>query len=235
MSKLIYFLNILVLCLTPTLAYIVQGGQDFTDQPKALYWTIMIGQFLFGIILIALLAQSIKRDFSLLSGLTLLVTGPALSLGLAYLVDSTWQLTFFNYYIVEGTCFILFLFISFFKNRKKGLAEQGKANVYLAAPILIILLTLGLVSTINFDFFKSIYTGWIGIAAFAATIVVSYFGFSKNLKAVNQRAEAELDGSGESQFSGLNGVPMLLGIIAWFGRNSFVDMDFFQDIFMLGH
>ena len=212
----------------PTLAYVVQGGTDFSDKSTIVYWIIMIGQFLFGIILIALLAQILKKDYSLKNGLLLLVTGPAVSLGIAYLLGSEWQLTFFNYYLIEGFCLMIFLLLSFFQNREKGIKEQGKANVYVAAPILIGLMSLGLLSTINTGFLLSTYEGWLGILAIVGGIAVSFVGFKKNITELNSNAL-----SGKDDFSGINGVPMFIGMILWFGRNSFLKMDFFQEVFML--
>lgn len=212
----------------PTLAYIVQGGTDFSERSNVVYWIIIIAQFLFGIILIALLAQIIKKDYSIKNGVLLLFTGPVISLGVSYLLGYEWQLTFFNYYLIEGACLIIFLVMSFFKNRKDGIEQQGKANVYIAAPILIFFLGLGLLSTINLDFLTEVYAGWLEVVAILAGILLSFYSFKKNLVALNKRAI-----KGSDDFSGINGIPMLIGILAWFGRNSFLEFDFFQEVFML--
>lgn len=232
-NHIIYLINSIYLALMPTVAMIVQGETNYEYLERFPLLPDFTGKILnafvwvFGIVLIPILLQTVKNADSW-SSISFLLGGPLLGYIVTQFIGTPFQNTFFHIFLIEGAAFLLIIIFQYFLHRKEGLKKAGSFMVYVFTPFFFLVLVIGFLSAINYDFFfKHYQTIWDYLALFAmiAIGIMGLFSFMKKtdnqLLKVNRSLSTNEKNKSESSYSFI-GVVILIGIVAFTIRGWFL-------------
>lgn len=244
MSRFLYFLNVLYISLIPTLAMITQGTRDheylkaFDFLPEKTANWMDIGMWLFVIVLIAILGNSIKPTTNLKNSLGLLFGAPILGLVTAIVVGGNLSYMFFNLYLIEGVSFLIVFIIQIFRHRKRGIKEAGPIIVYLITPLLFLIFFIGFLSSINFDFLFKNYVGFWDQFALLVCVIIGSIGMYKFIDESDKEFRKEnpvIDlKDGETlkyqELDPLAGVALVIGVLLFTGHGMLMKWDWLTSV-----
>lgn len=227
---IVYSLNALYIALLPTMAVVVQGKNDyeFLEQfPLLPDFTSNVLQalvWIFGIILIPVMLQTVKIAKTFWASLGLLFGGPSLGLLIAWLTNTPFEHAFFHLFLVEGAAFLLIITFLYFSQRKKGLEKAGPLMVYVITPAFILLFIIGFLSAINFDFFVTHYQTTWDYVALVAMILIGIAGLYTYMNNTNHQAFKinQPDQQEDASSFSMTGIILLAGIVAFTIREAFL-------------
>lgn len=225
MIRTLHVIHLCWLGIIPALGVVIQGWEaDATG-------ILAIAQWIFGIVLVALMVMKLPEPETKSKAVFMLLLGPVMAILLSLLAGNGIQYMLFNNYLIEGACFMMYLFVAFIKNRKRGLNTQGPWIVYVATPILFAVFGFGFFSTINTSFFTAYYSTVFDYIGLAVTILVGLYFYYHYMLKLDQKYTDEDGTPNDEEMEPFRILPLLIGIFLWIFRSAFYKWDWFMDQF----
>lgn len=215
----LYFLNLIYMSLLPTLGYIAQGEQPDPDFAAWLNTTIEIAQWIFGIVLIALIVQSIKPSKKIMTVLITLLSGPIAAMLITIILQHDFMSFFFHNYLIVGASFCIFLLWTVFTRFSTGLKSHGPIGI-LPGIVVIILLIIGFYSTINLEYFRANYTSTLDMVALFGITTATTAWFARFLKQIEEEHKRQTNEP--DRLNPIATMAMILGLLVWTVRYALI-------------